>query len=70
MGKLKHKVKVNVAGRDGATQEVLTGTSMSLPKRLLRFFFGEMSDVMVITPGNTVEGIEIKEVGGEKNETV
>lgn len=70
MGKIRHKVKVNVAGRDGERQDVVTGTSMSLPKRLIRFIFGEMSDVMVITPGSTVEGIEIKEVGGEKNETV
>ena len=68
MKRLRHKVKINVADRNGKKVDVVTGTTMKLPHRILRFLFGEMSELMLITPGRTVEGIEIKEVGGEKTD--
>lgn len=69
MNKLRHKVKINVSDGKGEKQEVVSGTTCKLPRRILRFFLGELSDVMVITPGKSVEGIEIREVG-EEDETV
>jgi len=65
MMKLKHKVQINVADRNGEKQQVLNSTSLKLPKRLLRFIFGDFCEVLVITPGKTVQGIEIKEIGGQ-----
>ncbi len=66
--KLKHKVRINVADRNRHKQKVLESTHLSLPKRILRFLFGEFSEVLVLAPGESVEGIEIKEVRGEGNE--
>lgn len=66
--KLKHKVKINVADRDGHKQRVLQSEHLSIPKRLLTFLFGEFCEVLVLMPGENVEGIEIKEMRGECHE--
>jgi hypothetical protein len=57
----KHTVKINIADRRGDQRRVLTSTRVSLPRRLLRFLFGDFCQVLVLTPGETVEGIEINE---------
>jgi hypothetical protein len=62
MNNLKHKVRINIADRDGHKERVVTGTMMLVPKRLMRMIFGEFTEVLVLTPGKTVEGIEIKEI--------
>lgn len=66
--KLKHKVKINIADRNGHKQEVLQSERRSIPKRLLTFLFGEFCEVLVLAPGETVQGIEIKEMRGESHE--
>lgn len=66
--KLKHKVKINIADKDGHKQEVLQSEHRSLPKRLLNFLFGEFCEILVLTPRKTIEGIEIKETRGESHE--
>lgn len=63
MKNLRHKIQVSIANRNGEKERVVSGTSLRLPQRLLKLLFGEFTDVLVITPGKTVEGIEIKEVG-------
>ena len=68
MNRLRHKVRVNVKDRSGDNHNVVTGTTMRLPARLLRILFGEMEEVMLITPGKSVEGIEIREIGGDGDE--
>lgn len=57
--KLKHKIKINIADRNGHKQEVLQSEHRSIPKRLLTFLFGEFCEVLVLTPGESVQGIEI-----------
>ncbi len=66
----KHTVKINVANHSGEKKTVLTSTHLSIPKRLLRFLFGDFCQVLVLTPGETVEGIEINEKrkDGDKDE--
>ena len=66
--KLKHRIKINIADRNGQKQEVLQSEHRSLPKRLLTFLFGEFCEILVLTPGETVQGIEIKEMRGESND--
>ena len=66
--KLKHKIKINIADRNGYKQEVLQSEHRSIPKRLLTFLFGEFCEVLVLTPGGSVQGIEIKEMRGDGNE--
>ena len=55
--KLKHKVKINIAERNGHKQEVLQSEHRNIPKRLLTFLFGEFCEVLVLTPGETVQGM-------------
>ena len=64
--KLKHKIKI--ADRNGHKQEVLQSEHRSIPKKLLTFLFGEFCEVLVLTPGESVQGIEIKEMRGDGNE--
>ncbi len=66
--RLKHRVRINVADRDGHKQEVLQSERIRLPKRILSLLFGEFCEILVLAPGKSVEGIEIKEVRGECHE--
>jgi hypothetical protein len=61
--KMQHKVRINIADRNGNKKEVLQSEHISLPKRLLTFLFGEFCEILVLKPGKTVQGIEIKELG-------
>ena len=61
--KIQHKVRINIADRNGNKKEVLQSEHISLPKRLLTFLFGEFCEILVLKPGQTVQGIEIKELG-------
>lgn len=67
--KLKHKVRINIADKSGNKQEILQSDEhRSIPKRLLTFLFGEFCEILVLTPGETVQGIEIKEMRGDGND--
>ena len=57
----KHTVRINIANRRSEKHNVLTSTRVSIPRRILRFLFGDFCQVLVLTPGETVEGIEINE---------
>ena len=50
---------------DGGKQNILKGSTCTMRSRLLNFLFGEKVGVIVLTPGETVENVEIKEIGGE-----
>ena len=58
---LKHKVTINVAKSGGIRNPVLKGGSGRFRSRLLSLLFGEKVSVIVITPGDSVETVEIKE---------
>lgn len=57
---MKHKIRIKVE-----EQQVLAGHSMTLPKRLLRFLFGDFCEILVLTPGKCVQNVEIQEMKGE-----
>lgn len=59
---VKHRVQICVADNKGKKQKVLGSTRIRLPKRLLKWMFGEFCEVLVLTPGESVENIEIHEV--------
>lgn len=63
---MKHKVKIAVS-KGGTKTQVLAGGSIKLPKRLLRWLLGDFCEILVLTPGKTVQGVEIQEVteGGD-----
>lgn len=66
----RHIVRINIASRRGEKRHVLTSARISLPRRLLRFLFGDFCQVLVLTPGETVDGIEISETrkAGDQDE--
>lgn len=59
---LKHKVQINVANKNGEKQRVVSSATLRFPQRLLKMIFGDFCEALVITPGKSVEGIEIKGV--------
>jgi hypothetical protein len=66
---MKHKVSIRV-GRDGTDgSEVVKSGSRTIRSKLLNLLFGEKVGVLVLTPGKTVETVEIRELaeGGEDN---
>lgn len=64
---LKHRIRINVMDEKSRTK-VLEGTDRRLPARLLRLLFGEFSKVYLLSPGQSVESVEVHEVKGGKKE--
>ena len=61
---LKHRVRINVCDEHGRKQAVLRSGTAWLPKRLLKWLFGDFCEVLVLTPGTSVRNIEIHEMRG------
>lgn len=59
---LKHRVVINVSDSGGRKTNVLKGADVRLPARLLRLLFGEFTQVYLLSPGQTVESVDIKEI--------
>ena len=66
---LKHKVCISVSRPNLGTSEIVKGGLRTIRSRLLNFLFGEKVGVFILTPGRTVETVEIREVpdGGDVN---
>ena len=66
---LKHMIRINVTDEKSKTQ-VLEGADRRLPMRLLRLLFGDFTTVYLLSPGQSVESVEIHKVkgGGKENE--
>ena len=59
---LKHKVTINVTDCTGKKATVLRGATRPIPQRLVRFLFGDFTQVYLLAPGQTVESVDIREV--------
>lgn len=66
---LKHKVRISVS-RPQRKSEVIRSGSREIRSKLLDFLFGEKVGVFVLTPGRTVEMVEIRELpeGGDDDD--
>lgn len=64
---LKHRIRINVMDEKSRTK-VLEGADRRLPARLLRLLFGEFLTVYLLSPGQSVESVEVHEVKGGKKE--
>lgn len=67
--RVKHKVSIWIAQADGRTASVIKSGSMSIRNKLLKFLFGEKVNVLVLTPGDSVETVEIHQIGGNGHES-
>ena len=65
---VKHRIVINVSDSGGRKENVLKGADVKLSARLLKFLFGEFTQVYLLSPGQTVESVDIREVeeGGAK----
>lgn len=65
---LNHKVIINVTDENGNKTRVVEGKRKTVRSRMLDLLFGKKVNLLVITPGDSVETVEIKEVqkGGEE----
>ena len=66
---MKHRITINVIDPNGRRANVLRGADMTLPARLVRFLFGDFQQIYLLSPGQTVESVNISEVreGGRTN---
>ena len=62
---MKHKVKIRLARRDLPEVEVLTSKSRRISARIAKWLWGDFCEVLILQPGRTVDGIEIKEMPEE-----
>ncbi len=58
----KHKVKINVTNDGNSRNGILEGADMRLPRRLVRFLFGDFTTIYLLKPGQSVESVEIHPV--------
>lgn len=67
---LKHKVTINVSKPSGDKNPVIQSKKKTFRSRVFNSLFGKKVNLLVITPGDTVESVEIKEIkeGGVKHE--
>lgn len=66
---IKHRVRINVADRNGNQQNVLESRKLRMPQRILRLLFGDSCEVLVLIPGKSVQGVEIEQLRGEAHES-
>lgn len=59
---MKHTVSINVARPDGPPMQVVRSRTIHLRQRLLDFLFGKKMSVLVLSPGDSVQTVEIREV--------
>lgn len=60
---IKHRIIINVSDPGGGRTNVLKGANLKLPARLVRFLFGDFQQVYLLSPGQTVESVDIREIG-------
>lgn len=59
---LKHRVSINITGVGGQGKNIIAGAERRLPSRLLRVLFGDFTQVYLLSPGQSVESVEIHEI--------
>jgi hypothetical protein len=66
---LKHKVTIKVAKPGGEAGQVIESGRKTIRSKMLDLLFGKKVSLLVITPGDSVETVEIKEIreGGVYN---
>lgn len=58
---LKHKVTINVTKPGGERSPVIQSSRKTIRGKMLDWMFGKNVSLLVITPGDSVETVEIKE---------
>ena len=64
---VKHKISINIAKPGGTPSPVVRSGTMQIRKRILDFLFGQQVNVLVLSPGDSVQTVEIHELKGGEN---
>ena len=68
--KLRHRIRINVTDSSGRRTKVVSSGVRHLPMKLLTALFGENTEVLILSPGQSVQSVEIHEMkGGETNDS-
>ena len=59
---MKHKVCINVANPGGTPTPVVRSGTVQSRKRLIDFLVGQQVKVLVLSPGDSVQTVEIREL--------
>lgn len=59
---MKHTVSINVARPGRSPAQVVRSRTLQFRQHLLDFLFGKKMSVVVISPGDSVSTVEIREV--------
>lgn len=59
---MKHTVCINIAKPGGRPMPVVKSRTVQIRKKLLDFLFGKEMSVLVLSPGDTVQTVEIREL--------
>lgn len=59
---VKHKISINIAKPGGIPSPVVRSGTMQIRKRILDFLFGQQVNVLVLSPGDSVQTVEIHEL--------
>ena len=62
---LKHRVSINVVDPAGGNMNVMHAGTRRLPQKIIHFLFGDAATVLVLKPGQSIESIEVHELGKE-----
>lgn len=64
---MKHKVSINIVKPGSTPTQVVRSSKVRIRKKLLDFLFGQNMTVLVLSTGDTVQTVEIREAreGGE-----
>lgn len=58
----KHKITINVSDPSGKKATILRGADIRLPSKIIKFLFGDFTQVYLLAPGQTVESVDVKEI--------
>lgn len=59
---IKHKITINVSDPKGKSKTILKGANMKLSARIVRLLFGDYQQIYLLSPGQTVESVDIREI--------
>ena len=59
---MKHQVVINVVKENGEKLPVVKGAFRTLSMRIVKWLFGEYTQVYLLKPGETVSSVDIVEV--------
>ena len=62
---MRHDINLTVRRKNRISESVMRCRKVGIREKLMRFVFGKTQAMTIIIPGETVDAIQIKEIGEE-----